>query len=227
MAYKQLVTPNINIGATRGWCLGYVDNAINAVYPYRSYSAQIAYNTAKAKGWVTANQNYPRNVWFVLFWSIDNGQYAGLGHVALAYVDSSGNMQIHDSEVHANARKAYRSVSELASWFGSVGTRMTYLGWSIGCDNVQLIESITAKKEDVKTETTKINQFGGISMFTYQEKGSAGIYGVWGNKTFGFSNPQELKDFRAIVKDTTGRDCKHYTWTKGQSPFAVVKKMVG
>ena len=83
MGYKQLVTPNINIGATAGWCLNYVDNAIGAPQSTRTATAQIAYNTAKAKGWVTANQSYPRGVWFVLFWSIDNGQYAGLGHVAL------------------------------------------------------------------------------------------------------------------------------------------------
>lgn len=141
MGYKQLITPKINIGATAGYCLGYVDNAIGATTG-RSYSAQIAYNNAKAKGWVTANQNYPRNVWFVMFWSIDNGAYAGLGHVALAFVDNAGNLQIHDSEVHRGARRPYGSLGELAGWFGSVGTRMTFLGWSIGCDGVKLIEPV-------------------------------------------------------------------------------------
>lgn len=141
MGYKQLITPRINIGATAGYCLGYVDNAIGATTG-RSYSAQIAYNNAKAKGWVTANQNYPRGVWFVLFWSIDNGTYKGLGHVALAFVDSAGNLQIHDSEVHRGARRPYGSLGEVAGWFGSVGTRMTFLGWSVGCDGVKLIEAV-------------------------------------------------------------------------------------
>ncbi len=30
MTYKQLISPNINIGATPGWCLKYVDDAVNA-----------------------------------------------------------------------------------------------------------------------------------------------------------------------------------------------------
>jgi hypothetical protein len=85
MAYIQLVEPNTNIGARAGMCLEYVDNAVNA--PKRTATAQIAYETAKGNGWVSDNSDYPRNVWFVLFWSIDNNDYAGLGHVALAFVD--------------------------------------------------------------------------------------------------------------------------------------------
>lgn len=77
------------------------------------------------------------------------------------------------------------------------------------------------------TTATQTNQFGGISMFTFQEKGSKAIYGVWGNKKFLFANTSELKDFRNIVKDTTGRTCKHYMWEKGHTPFGVVDKMIG
>ena len=143
MAYKQLVTPNIDISATAGMCLEYVDNAVNA--PKRTATAQIAYETANAKGWVRANADMPRGLWSILFWSIDNNDYAGLGHVALAFVGDDGTMQIHDSEVHRGARLPYTSIAELAGWFGSVGTQLTYLGWSIGVDGVKLIE------EEVKT----------------------------------------------------------------------------
>ena len=138
MAWKQLIQPNINIQAAAGMCLEYVDNAINATD--RTYTAQIAHDTAKGKGWVRANTDYPRNVWFIMFWSIDNGDYQGYGHVGLAFVDNNGAMQIHDSEVHRNARQPYNSLQELANWFGSVGTRLTYLGWSICVDGVKLIE---------------------------------------------------------------------------------------
>ena len=138
MAWKQLIQPNINISARAGMCLEYVDNAIRVTQ--RTYTAQIAHDTAKQKGWVRANQNYPRNVWFVMFWSIDNGDYQGLGHVAIAFVDSNGAIQIHDSEVHRGARQPYKSLAELANWFGSVGTRLTFLGWSIGVDGTILIE---------------------------------------------------------------------------------------
>ena len=63
---------------------------------------------------VSPNTEYPKNVWFVLFWSIDNNDYAGLGHVALAFVDGDGNMQIHDGEVHRGARQPYLLIWSLS-----------------------------------------------------------------------------------------------------------------
>ena len=166
MAYIQLVEPNIDISARAGMCLEYVDNAVNA--PKRTATAQIAYETANDKGWVSANTEYPRNVWFVIFWSIDNNDYAGLGHVALAYVDSDGSLQIHDSEVHRGARRPYTSLSELSSWFGSVGTRLTYLGWSLGVDGAQIIGNIGQDEqkqlEEIGKELSKANK-GELSMF--------------------------------------------------------------
>ena len=163
MAWKQLIQPSINISARAGMCLGYVDDAINATD--RTYTAQIAHNTAKQKGWVRANQNYPRGVWFVLFWSIDNGDYQGLGHVALAFVDDSGNLQIHDSEVHRNARQPYTTLSELENWFGSAGTKLTYLGWSEGVDNVKIIDEIKAEtKTEIKNTDKKKEQ---LKIFGY------------------------------------------------------------
>ena len=166
MTYLQLVEPNIDISARAGMCLEYVDNAVNA--PKRTATAQIAYETAKGNGWVSANTEYPRNVWFVLFWSIDNNDYAGLGHVALAFVDDDGNMQIHDSEVHRGARQPYTSLEELSAWFGSVGTRLTYLGWSIGVDGIQIVGEIgqdgQKQLEEIGKELSKANK-GELSMF--------------------------------------------------------------
>ena len=166
MAYIQLVEPNIDISARAGMCLEYVDNAVNA--PQRTINAQVAHDIAKSKGWVTADQNYPKNVWFVLFWSIDNNDYVGLGHVALAFVDDDGNMQIHDSEVHRGARQPYTSLSELSSWFGSVGTRLTYLGWSIGVDGIQIVGEIGQDEqkqlEEIGKEINEANK-GELSMF--------------------------------------------------------------
>ena len=162
MAYIQLIEPNINISARAGMCLEYVDNAVNA--PKRTATAQIAYETAKGNGWVSANTEYPRNVWFVLFWSIDNNDYEGLGHIALAFVDDDGNMQIHDSEVHRGARQPYTSLAELSSWFGSVGTRLTFLGWSIGVDGVQIVGEIGQDEQKQLEEIEKANK-GELSMF--------------------------------------------------------------
>ena len=158
MTLRQTVNPNYGIGATRGWCLQYVDDAISA--PNRTYSAQAAYEAAKARGWVKANTDMPCGLWSVLFWSIDNGEYAGLGHVALVYVNNQGQMAIHDSEVHAGARQPYGSLQELANWFGSAGTQLTFLGWSIGVDGRQIIEDYTPPQsvstvEKPKTKTKK------------------------------------------------------------------------
>ena len=186
MSYKQLITPNINISATAGMCLEYVDNAIRATQ--RTYTAQIAHDTAKQKGWVRANTDYPKNVWFVLFWSIDNGEYQGQGHVALAFVDSNGAMQIHDSEVHRNARQPYATLSELANWFGSVGTRLTYLGWSIGVDGTILIEK---KQEKAKAKKGEI-------MILFREKDGK-VYLLVGNKYTYVGSPSDLEKIKVLM----------------------------
>ena len=188
MQYKQLVTPRIDISARAGMCLEYVDNTINATQ--RTYTAQIGYDTAKQKGWVRANTDYPKNVWFVLFWSIDNGEYQGQGHVALAFVDSNGAMQIHDSEVHRNARQPYATLSELANWFGSVGTRLTYLGWSIGVDGTILIEK---KQEKAKAKTRK-----GENMILFKDKDGK-VYWLVGNKYTYVSNPSDLGKIQGLM----------------------------
>ena len=186
MAWKQLVQPNITTNARAGMCLQYVDDAINATQ--RTYTAQIAHDTAKQKGWVRADNNYPRNVWFVMFWSIDNGDYQGLGHVALAFVDSNGAMQIHDSEVHRNARQPYNSIQELAGWFGSVGTRLTYLGWSIGVDGTILIEK---KQEKAKAKKGEI-------MILFRDKDGK-VYWLVGNKYTYVGSPSDLEKIKVLM----------------------------
>ena len=194
MAWKQLIQPNINISARAGMCLEYVDNAINATD--RTYTAQIAHDTAKQKGWVRASQDYPKNVWFIMFWSIDNGDYRGQGHVALAFVDNQGNMQMHDSEVHRNARQPYTTLSELANWFGSVGTRLTYLGWSIGVDGTILIEK---KQEKAKAKKGEI-------MILFREKDGK-VYLLFGNKYTYVGSPSDLEKIKVLMNKAG-----HDTW---------------
>ncbi len=207
MAYIQLVEPNINISARAGMCLEYVDNAVNA--PKRTATAQIAYETAKGNGWVSANTEYPRNVWFVLFWSIDNNDYAGLGHVALAYVDSDGSLQIHDSEVHRGARQPYTSLSELSSWFGSVGTRLTYLGWSIGVDGRKIIEDYTPPKLAPTGEKPKTKTKKGELMLLFKEKDGK-IYFLLGNTYTYVGTPKELNKIK-VMMNKAGYDTWEHT----------------
>ena len=211
MAYIQLFEPNINVSARAGMCLEYVDNAVNA--PKRTATAQIAYETAKGNGWVSDNSEYPRNVWFVLFWSIDNNDYAGLGHVALAYVDSGGSLQIHDSEVHRGARQPYTSLAELSSWFGSVGTRLTYLGWSIGVDGRRIIEDYTPPQsvptgEKLKTKTKTKTKKGEL-MLLFKEKDGK-IYFLLGNTYTYVGTPKELNKIK-VMMNKAGYDTWEHT----------------
>ena len=189
--YKQLIMPLIASSAIASYCLLYVDNTINVPQSYRTANAQVAHDKAKEKNWVHANQDYPKNVWFIRFWSIDNGDYRGQGHVALALVDGQGNMQIHDSEVHRNARQPYNSIQELANWFGSVGTRLTFLGWSIGADGTLLIEEIKEKQEKAKTKKGEI-------MILFKDKDSK-VYWLVGNKYTYVQNPSDLVKIQGLM----------------------------
>ena len=209
MAYRQLITPNIDIGAKAGWCLQYVDDALGAAQGNRSKTAQIAYEMAKENGMVKADQNYPRNVWFIMFWSIDNGEYAGQGHVALAFVDDYGNMQIHDSEVHRGARQPYTSLSELSSWFGSVGTRLTFLGWSLGVDGRQIIEDYTPKQSVPAGEKTKNKAKKGELMLLFKEKDGK-IYFLLGNTYTYVGTPKELDKIK-VMMNKAGYDTWEHT----------------
>ena len=210
MTYTQLVQPTINIGATAGWCLNYVDNAINATQ--RTSTAQIAHDTANAKGWVHPNQDYPRNVWFVMFWSIDNGDYRGLGHVALAFLDDNNSLQIHDSEVHRNARKPYQSLSELANWFGSVGTQLTFLGWSEGVDGTKIIEEVKQAQSQTKKK--------GEVMILFKDADGK-IYWLVGNKYTYVGSPDDLLRIKQLM-EKAGFDTWEHT---NQSQIKYLKKL--
>ena len=204
MTLRQTVNPNYGIGSTRGWCLQYVDDAISA--PNRTYSAQAAYESAKARGWVRANTDMPRGLWSILFWSIDNGDYAGLGHVALVYVNNQGQMAIHDSEVHAGARQPYGSLQELANWFGSAGTQVTFLGWSIGVDGRQIIEDYTPPQSVSTGEKPKTKKKKGEFMILFKEADGK-VYWLIGNKYTYVSNPTDLGKIQKLM-DKAGYD----TW---------------
>ena len=207
MTLRQTVNPNYSIGATRGWCLQYVDNAISA--PNRTYSAQTAYESAKARGWVRANADMPRGLWSILFWSIDNGEYAGLGHVALVYVNDQGQMVIHDSEVHAGARQPYGSLQELANWFGSAGTRLTFLGWSIGVDGRQIIEDYTPPQSAPTGEKPKTKAKKGELMLLFKEKDGK-IYFLLGNTYTYVGTPKELNKIK-VMMNKAGYDTWEHT----------------
>lgn len=143
--WTQVAIPNVNVGAVSGMCLQYVDDCIGA--PARQPSAQASWNVNVANG-VAHDENPPVGVWVPIYFSINNGQFAGLGHVAWYYSDGSST-QIHDANVHAGMRGAYSSISELMTW---MGWNMSYLGWSEIVDGARAVTRSTRLKRSALAE---------------------------------------------------------------------------
>lgn len=129
MAVRQIYEPNLNVGAQSGWCLQYVDDAINSLT--RSPNAQTAYLNELNAGRINTG-HAPVGVWVVGFLGFSRGQYTEDGHVFLMRKREDGSIEIHDSEVHSGARGIYNSIEELMNWMGNYGP--DYLGFSYCCD---------------------------------------------------------------------------------------------
>lgn len=129
MAVKQTYNPNLNIGAQSGWCLQYVDDAINSLT--RSPNAQTAYLNELNAGRINTGPA-PVGVWVIGFLGFSIGQYTEDGHVFLMRKREDGSIEIHDSEVHSGARGIYNSIEELMNWMGNYAP--DYLGYSYCCD---------------------------------------------------------------------------------------------
>ena len=129
MPVRQVYNPNLNIGAKSGWCLQYVDDAINSLT--RSLNAQTAYLNELNAGRINTSPA-PVGIWVIGFLGFSRGIYVDDGHVFLMRKRADGSIEIHDSEVHSGARGIYNSIEELMSWMGNYGP--DYLGYSYCCD---------------------------------------------------------------------------------------------
>ena len=129
MPVRQIYEPNLNIGAQSGWCLQYVDDAINSLT--RSPNAQTAYLNELNAGRINTGPA-PIGIWVIGFLGFSRGQYTEDGHVFLMRKREDGSIEIHDSEVHSGARGIYNSIEELMNWMGNYGP--DYLGYSYCCD---------------------------------------------------------------------------------------------
>lgn len=138
MAVRQLVTPNLGVNALRGWCLKFVDDAVNA--PNRQPTAHASWSVENKNGNTRAGDP-PVGVWVPIFFSLNKGAYAGLGHVAWAFNHGNGWIEIHDSETRPGARPVYTNIGQVTAWFGAAGC--VYLGWSYWVDGVKAIEDYT------------------------------------------------------------------------------------
>lgn len=129
MPVRQTYEPNLNIGAQSGWCLQYVDDAINSLT--RSPNAQTAYLNELNAGRINTGPA-PVGIWVIGFLGFSRGIYVDDGHVFLMRKRADGSIEIHDSEVHSGARGIYNSIEELMNWMGNYGP--DYLGYSYCCD---------------------------------------------------------------------------------------------
>lgn len=135
MPVRQIYEPNLNIGAQSGWCLQYVDDAINSLT--RSPNAQTAYLNELNAGRISTGPA-PVGIWVIGFLGFSRGQYTEDGHVFLMRKREDGSIEIHDSEVHSEARGIYNSIEELMNWMGNYGP--DYLGFSYCCDGRRIAE---------------------------------------------------------------------------------------
>lgn len=135
MPVRQTYEPNINVGAQSGWCLQYVDDAINSLT--RSPTAQTAYLNELNAGRINTGPA-PVGIWVIGFLGFSRGQYTEDGHVFLMRKREDGSIEIHDSEVHSGARGIYNSIEELMNWMGNYAP--DYLGFSYCCDGRRIAE---------------------------------------------------------------------------------------
>lgn len=137
MTWKQKVTPNVNVPGYSGGCLAYVDDGVNP--PKRQPTAQVSWQYAVDTKVAHPGEEPPTGVWVPVYYSINNGPWAGYGHVAWFYSDGK-NTVIYDSEFGCDNRTGpYSGGGDL---FNYMGWQMSYLGWSEMVDGLRIVENV-------------------------------------------------------------------------------------
>lgn len=158
MKTKQVTTPDVNVSAVSGWCLKYVDDAGGApnTNPPRQQIAQAAFEVESSNGNVRTG-DLPVGVWVPIFFALNTGPYAGLGHVAWAK-NFGDRMEIHDSEVHSGRRAPYTSIDQVLQWFSKHG--ISYSGYSLWVDGVQAAEEYADAPTDGSPDHGPVEKVG-------------------------------------------------------------------
>lgn len=143
MIHTQLVTPNLDPIVTEngkvltdwfGMCAATVRSAFNA--PVAGLTAW--QNWESYTHFKHADRDWPVGVYFPIYFSGYNGE----GHEAIAFVNSTGSMNIWTSPWQHNHPffDNYVSVDVLAKAYGN----LTYVGWSEDVNGMRVIEAVTA-----------------------------------------------------------------------------------
>jgi hypothetical protein len=135
MGYYNVRTPNLAMPGAANLCLQWMNYTLNT--PERSYSAQIAWNNAVQRGQAHTD-GLPSGIFVPVFWSINSGPNAGLGHVAWYYQDrATREITVWDNCTAAGFWKPYKSLEEVGAKLGN----RTYLGWAESIEGTRVIDS--------------------------------------------------------------------------------------
>lgn len=120
MSYAQTVTPNPwGPKAEEGMCLQYVRQTFGL--PVRYGSATEAWLNSPSQH---RDRNYPKGVWFPVWWALDKNVN---GHVALVAPDGR---VYSTSNLNPNPLKVHPNVADVEAYYARYGFKLTYRGWS-------------------------------------------------------------------------------------------------
>jgi hypothetical protein len=118
--FTQLITPNpYGPKAEEGLCLQYVRQAFGL--PARFGSATEAWNNSRSQH---RDRNYPKGVWFAVWWKLAGNPY---GHVAAVAPDGR---VFSTSNLNPNPLKVHPNVADVEAYYARYGHPLTYLGWT-------------------------------------------------------------------------------------------------
>jgi zinc D-Ala-D-Ala carboxypeptidase len=159
MAYKQIVTPNLDpyiknggevLNDWLGWCLGYVTAAFSVPDKYKVWRAIWAWNGCVSKH---TDRNFPKDVYFLIWFDhygkYDNSGNNSWGHVAIAYLNSlTGALSIWSSPISRKPlADTWTSIEQVENNYSS-----QYLGWSEDNNGYPLIEYVADIIETTPTQ---------------------------------------------------------------------------
>ncbi len=147
MAYKQVVTPNLDpyiyyqgvaLNDWLGWCLGYVSAAFSTPDNLKVWRAIWAWNGCKSKHY---DRNFPKDVYFLVWFNhygvYDNSGNNSWGHVAIGFCNSlTGATTFWSSPISRKpTADTWTSIELIEQKYSS-----SYIGWSEDNNGQVLIE---------------------------------------------------------------------------------------
>jgi hypothetical protein len=143
--FIQKITPNpLGPTAEEGMCLQYVRQTFGL--PARYGSATEAWNNSPSQH---RDRNYPKGVWFAVWWELDKNVN---GHVALVAPDGR---VYSTSNLNPNPLKVHPNVADVEAYYARYGFTLTYRGWTEDVAGTPVIEQ---EEEDMPLTDADIDK---------------------------------------------------------------------